>query len=87
MKNKVCENVIKVYEDLMGLMTAGLITKDRADQIREVFAEQHRPAGNRPREQVRDRLVVDFVSDERCAVEDTQDRHNEADVEQPNDQT
>ena len=46
-------------------------------------AEQYRAALNRSREEVRDRLVLHLVGDERGAVENAQHRNDEAQEEKP----
>ena len=62
---------------------AGQHDQRGTDQIRDVLAYEHRAAPNRAREQIRDRLVLDLVGDERRAVEDAEHRHDEPQEQQP----
>ena len=63
--------------------TDGRMSSTVQRQIREVLAEQDRAARDRPGEEICDGLVVDFVGDQRGAVEHAEHRHDEPHVQQP----
>ena len=54
-----------------------------ADEIGEILADDDRAPRDRPREQIRDRPVLDFVGDQRRAVERAQHRNDESQIQQP----